>query len=121
VAYPFDETRPSVCRERSVARVEREFSERILLEERLHVGALTRFVPGDGSEIEETMLGPAREETEDVAQIGPRLDVAESAAREEGGEEGVDGATVVAADEEPVLAADGLAAQRELAHVVVDG
>lgn len=44
----------------SAARIERESSERILVEEALHVGQPARVVPVDGRELEEPVLGPAR-------------------------------------------------------------
>ncbi len=94
---------------------------RVLPEERLHVGALTSLVPAERRELEETVLRPLRQQAEDVAQVRPRLHVTESAAREERREERVHGAAVVTADDEPVLAADGLAPQRKLAHVVMNG
>jgi|SRR6266700_1190777 len=66
-------------------------------------------------------MGPAREEAEEVAQVGPGLDVVELAAREQGDEGGVDLRGVVAADEEPVFMSDRFAAERPLGAVVVDG
>jgi len=50
------------------------------------VVALARLVPRDGRKLEETMLVPSRQQTEDVAQVRPWLDIAESAAREQRGE-----------------------------------
>src|SRR5436190_913367 len=66
------------------------------------------------------MRGPPSEQTEDVSEVGPRLDVAELAAREQRCEARVHDATVIASDEEPVLATDSFAAQCELTHVVVN-
>lgn len=66
------------------------------------------------------MLRPARKQAEDVAEVRPGLDAVELAGGEERGEGGVDRAPLVATDEDLVLAADGFAAQRELAHVVVN-
>ncbi|HXN34126.1 MAG TPA: hypothetical protein VN894_19820 [Polyangiaceae bacterium] len=48
----------------SVTRVERELSELILVEECPDVVALARLVPSDGCEVEQAMLGPAREQAE---------------------------------------------------------
>lgn len=59
------------------------------------------------------MLRPVREQAEDIAQIGPGLDVVETAAREPKREGGVDRARIVVADEESVLATAGLAAKFE--------
>jgi len=67
------------------------------------------------------MLWPAGQQAQDVAQVRPGLDVAEPTTREQRGEDGVDVAAVVAADEEPVFAADGFATELQLAQVVVDG
>lgn len=73
------------------------------VEERAHVVELARLAPGERSEFEQPMLGPARKQAEDVAKIRPRLDAAEPRAREERGEDRVDLAAVVAPDEEPIL------------------
>src|SRR5579863_1224602 len=86
----------------SAARVEREASERVGVEQGLDVVEGSGLVPVEGCEIEQTVLGPTREQAEDVAQVRPGLDIAESAAREQRGEEGVDDAGVIAADKEPV-------------------
>jgi hypothetical protein len=83
--------------------VERETTELVLVEKLLHVAACTRLVPHEGREFEESVLGPSRQQAEDVAQIRPWLDVAESGARERRSEDGVYGAAIVAADEEPVF------------------
>jgi hypothetical protein len=70
-------------------------------------------------ELEHTRAPPAREQAEEIVQVGPRLEAVELAARERRGG-GIALGAVVAADEEPVLAADGLALQLPLAVVVVE-
>lgn len=57
------------------------------------------------------MLGPLRQETEEVAEIRPGLDGEELTAREERREEGIHGAGIVATDEEPVFATDRFATE----------
>jgi len=64
--------------------------------------------------------GPSGDQAEQVAQVRPGLDAEHPAAGEQRREDGVDAAAVVAADEEPVLAADGLTAEVSLANVVVE-
>jgi hypothetical protein len=66
----------------------------------LDIGVLTRLAPSNRRKVEEPVLWPARQQAEDIAQVGPWLDVAESAAREQRSEGGIDGTRVVAADEE---------------------
>jgi RNA-directed DNA polymerase len=90
----------------SAARGEREASEGVGVEQGLDAFEGAGLIPVEGSEVEQTVLGPTREQAEDVAQVRPWLDIAESAAREQRGEEGIDGAGVVAADKEPVFTAD---------------
>jgi hypothetical protein len=58
------------------------------------------------------MLGPGRKQAEDVAEVGPWLDVAEPAAREKRCEGRVDGASVVVPDEEPLAFLATLASRR---------
>jgi hypothetical protein len=76
----------------------------------LSVAILQGLLPVERGEVQNAANGPAREEAEEVAEIGPGLDVVELAAREQGDEGGVDFSGVVAADEEPVFSTDGLAA-----------
>ena len=71
------------------------------------------------SEVEDSGSGPARQQDEEIAQIGPRLDIAEGAASEEGDKSGVGLGAVVRAQEEPIFATDHLPTQREFARVVV--
>jgi hypothetical protein len=80
--HPFDETRPGISRAGpggapgSVACVESQFPKRILIEEAVDIGALSRLGPGDGGEVEQLMLGPPGEQAEDIAEVGPGLDAA---------------------------------------------
>src|SRR5260370_39345374 len=87
----------------------------------LSVALLEGLLPVEGGEIQHPAGWPAREEAEEVAKVGQGLDVMELAAREQGNESGIDLGGVVAADEEPVLATDSLAAQRPLGAIGVDG
>lgn len=91
------------------ARVEGEASEGVGGESLFDVVAFAGLVPVERRQVEETMLRPTGQETEDVAQIGPGLDGAELAAREQRGEDGIHGAPFVASDEEPILAPDRFA------------
>src|SRR5579872_4424490 len=104
-----------------VEQAKRGTAEDVGIEPLLSVLVLEGLVPVHGSELENAAMGPARQEAEEVAQVGPRLDVVQLAAREKRDESGVDLSGVVGADEEPVLAADGFAAQRALGAVIVDG
>ena len=88
----------------SAAGVGREAAERVGAEEPPNLFSLARLVPRDGRKLERAVLGSLREQAEDVAQVRPGLDVAGTATREQRREERVDGAAVVAADEEPVFA-----------------
>ena len=61
----------------SAARVEREAANRIGVEQATHVVALGGSLPLERREIEQRVRRPARQQREDVAEIRPRLDVAE--------------------------------------------
>ena len=57
--------------------VEREGPEGIPIESRSHVAGRSRLVPGERREFEESMLGPVRQQAEDVYPFGePRQPVA---------------------------------------------
>jgi hypothetical protein len=84
-------------------RAEREASDRILLEQLANVVPVACGLPLDGGEFEKTMFGPRGQQAETVSQVCPRLDVAQSAAREERREGRVHRASVVVTDKEPVL------------------
>jgi hypothetical protein len=87
----------------------------------LSVLVLESVLPVEGGELEGPAHGPAWQQAEEIAEVGPGLDVVELTAREEGDEGGVDLGGIVGSDEEPVLATDGLAPQRSLGAVVVNG
>src|SRR5438034_9911802 len=75
----------------------------------LSVLVLEGLLPVGGGELEDAAARPARQETEEVAQIGPGLDPVELAACDQRDEGDIDDGAVVAADEEPVLPAHRLA------------
>ena len=85
-----------------VEQAEGSATEDVGVEPLLSVLVLEGLVPVRGSELEDAATRPAGEEAEEVAQVGPRLDLVELAAGEEGDEGGVDLGGVVAAHEEPV-------------------
>src|SRR5262245_655645 len=67
-------------------RAESEGSKPVLLEQASDVVAVAGGLPVDRCQLEQSMLGPGRQQAEDVAQVSPRLDVAEPRAREQRGE-----------------------------------
>ena len=69
----------------------------------LSVFILKGLLPVDGGEVQVAANRPARQETEEIAQVGPGLDVVELAAREQRHEGRVDVAAVVTADKQPIL------------------
>jgi hypothetical protein len=69
----------------------------------LSVLVLEGLLPVGGGELEGAAARPARQEAEEVAQVGPGLDSVELAARDERDEGDIDDGAVVAADEEPVF------------------
>jgi hypothetical protein len=75
----------------------------VVFEKGANVVAIAGGLPLDGGELERSVFGPSREQAEEVAQVRPRLDVAEPCACQERSERGVDGAGVVVTDEEPIL------------------
>src|SRR5262249_16208096 len=87
----------------------------------LSVLLLAGLCPVGGREVEDATLGPARQEAEEIPQIGPRRQAVQSAARQQRHEGRVHRGGLVGADEEPVLAPDHLAAELKLAAVVVQG
>src|SRR5215831_7102209 len=102
-------------------RGEREPAENVCCQPLLSVLVLQSLLPISGSELEDAAAGPAGQQAQKIAQVAPRLDLVELAAREQGHEGRVDGAAVLAADEEPVFAADRLPPQLALAPIIVDG
>src|SRR6266404_4681119 len=99
---------------------EGDATEHVGVESLLSVALLEGVAPERGRELEEAMLGPARQEAEQITQVGVGLDTEHAAARDERHEDGVRLRAVLAADEEPVSTPDDLAAQIELADVVVE-
>ncbi len=65
------------------------------------------------------MPGPAGQQAEQVPHVSEWFDLVHPAAREERDEDRVDVGAVVAADEEPVLAAHHLPSEVDLADIVV--
>src|SRR5881394_255040 len=98
---------------------ERDRAEDVRGEPLLSVLLLGGLVPVGGGEIEDVAAGPAGQQTQEVAQVGPRFDAVQLAAGQEGDEGGVHVAAVVAAQENPVLAAARFAAVLALAALVV--
>ena len=90
-----------------------------LLEEPLSLRLLAGLHPVLRRQLEDARPAPDREQREDVAQVGPRLEAVHLAARDQRHDGGVPLGGAVAADEEPVLAPDDLAAQLELGGVRV--
>ena len=84
-------------------RRERSLAEDVGGEPLLCLFVLESLLPVHGSELEDAAARPAREQAEDVAQVGPGLDLVEPAAGEQRHEGRVDLGGVVVSDEEPVL------------------
>jgi hypothetical protein len=75
----------------------------------LSFGLLEGLLPIQGSELEQAIVGPGTDQAEQVADLAVRLDTVEASAGEQRNEDGIDGGSVVAADEEPVLPTEGTA------------
>src|SRR3990172_9626863 len=86
----------------------------------LSVLLLERLLPKGRRELEHTALRPARQQAEEIPQVGPRLEAVHLTAGQERDEGGVDLRTLVAAHENPVFSSDGLSAQLALRDVVMD-
>lgn len=80
----------------------------------LSVLLLQGLLPGGWGELEDAALGPGRQEAQQVAEVGPGLNAVELAVGEQGDEDRVDAGALVAAQEEPVLAAEDLAPCRSV-------
>src|SRR5437762_2255385 len=72
----------------------------------LSVLLLESLFPEGRGQVQDAALGPARQQAEQVPQVGPGLDAVELAAGQQRDEGGVDLGGFVVADEEPVLPAD---------------
>src|SRR5262245_56716202 len=83
----------------------------------LSFGLLESLLPIGGSEFEQATARPG-DQTEEVTQVGERLDVVEPSAGEQRDEDRVDESAVVAADEKPVSTPENLAPQVPFADVV---
>src|SRR5215213_10317450 len=78
-------------------------AEDVVGETLLSVLVLEGLLPVGGRELEDSTARPARQEAEEVAEVGPGLDAVELAAGQQGDEGDVDDGAVVAAHEQPVL------------------
>src|SRR5512134_2609043 len=87
----------------------------------LSLWLLEGLLPGGRGELEDAGARPGGQEAQEIAEVAEGLDAVHLAAGEQGDEERVGARTVVAADEEPVLATDGLAPQSALGDIVVEG
>jgi len=83
------------------------------------VALLEGLAPSGGRALEQAVFGPAGHQAQQVAQVCERFNLVKAAAGQERDEGGVHLCAVVAAHEEPVLPADDLPAQVQLADVVV--
>ena len=84
----------------------------------LSFGLLEGLLPIGGGEFEQTLPGPAGQQTEQIAQVGERLDIVQAGAGQQGDEDSVHERSFVTANEKPVSAAQDLPAQIQLADVV---
>ena len=100
---------------------ERDSAEDVAGEALLCFWLLESLLPEGRGELEEAILGPPAQEAEDIAEVSPGLDAVELAAGEEGDEDRVDAGAFVAAEKQPVLATEDLAAEVALGDVVVEG
>src|SRR3712207_4922980 len=98
----------------------RESAELVGGESLLSAGVLACLAPMLGRELEQSRCRPVGQQAKEVAQVSPGLELVLLAAGDQRDEGGVPLGAVVAAYEEPVLAADGLAAQLALGAVVVE-
>ena len=77
----------------------------------LSLALLEGLLPVGGSELEDAVPRPAREQAEEIADVAEWLDVVKPSACEERDEARVGYSPVVAANEEPVSTPDDLPAQ----------
>jgi len=83
------------------------------------IGVLEGLLPALGRQLQEPVAGPIGHEDQHVAQVGPGLDAVQLARGDERDDDCIPFGTLVAADEEPVFPADGLAPQLQLGAIVV--
>ena len=100
---------------------ERDGAEDVGGEALLCLWLLESLLPEAGGELEDAGGGPVLDEAEEVAEVGPGLDAVELAAGEEGDEDRVDASALVAAEKQPVFAAEDLATEVALGDVVLEG
>lgn len=86
----------------------------------LSLGLLESFAPVGGSELEDTAIGPGREEDEEVSEIGEGLDAVHPTGGQEGDDDSIPLGTAVGGAEEPVLLAHLLVTEGQLRGVVVE-
>src|SRR5258708_38820048 len=67
---------------------------------------LESLLPVRGSELEDAASGPIGQQVEQIAKVGPGLDVVQLAAREEGDEDGIGKRTILGTYEGPIFSAD---------------
>ena len=70
----------------------------------LSLGFLEGLLPIGGRELENAVVGPARQEAEEIAEVGERLDLVEPGAGEQRDEDGVDAAGIGTSEEQPISA-----------------
>src|SRR6187551_2610731 len=85
----------------------------------LSFGLLESLLPIGGSELEQSLARPVADQAEQIPEVAVGLDAVEPCAGEERDEHGIDDGAIVAADKEPVSTPEDLAAQIQLADVVV--
>ena len=105
----------------SVEQTERDLAEDVGGEAPLSILLLQGLLPSDRGEFENPRLRPAREEAEEVAEVGEGLDGVETTAGEERDERGVYRAAVVGAHEQRVRPTERLPARLSFRRVVGDG
>src|SRR5258708_7637739 len=103
---------------RSAHEGEQGAPEGIVVEPPLSFFLLESLLPIRGGELEDAASGPLGQEVEQVAEVGPRLDVVHLAACDEGDEDGVGNRALLGSYEDPILSSDRLAAQVSLRDVV---
>src|ERR1022692_630161 len=107
---------------RGTARQTEDYAtEDVRVEGLLSLAFLEGLSPVGGSELEDAVTGPAREEAEQIPHVGEGLDLMQAAAGQKRHDGRIDLASVIATDEEPVLSPDDLAAQVQLRDIVVHG
>src|SRR5229473_337879 len=109
------------AREPSRRRSEKYAAEDVGSQLLLSFDLIESLLPVGRGELENAVMGPARQEAEKIAHVGEGFDLVEPRAGEQRDEDGVDPGSVVATDEEPVSTAKNLPVQIQLANVVAEG